>query len=473
MRKDIGVMKKLIAKKGFTLAECVIAIAVFAILTTMILFIVGNAVKTNKSAMDQEKNLNGLIANVVQDQSPKRYGDHDSDILKMDFERASDSSAKADFTMTYSTVDGYKNYVQCPVCAVNGNGGLYTNQEFMSDAAYSSANYLSDYAADNSINTRYKPSHWFLPESMSYKCPACGTILNNATNHIPDPSNLSENAKINGTDEDVVYSVKLRCLSCENEGFYNDCKTDAGDTSKAFKFDSDTGNYICQQCQSGNVVQILGGVPITKNATSDSGLQISGMSANTIRYSNLEEPTDEKKVSHVTLDGVGITEEERSYTVTLKADSSNPTAPTKYTLSVTGLNLDPSREAEMNIELPGSYVLNITYLSDVINGKNTGDAVTSVTPPSDYRNGNSKNKITISGITRNQTGSAFDIEFTLKNYINDNSFDYDYKEEGGLHKFWFGVDAGIETKTIGSTQLTFDKSVAIVIDPSKRTSTTE
>ena len=182
-------MKKIIAKKGFTLVECVIAIAVFAIMTGMILFIVGNAVTTSKTAREEEKNLNGLVQNIVRDESPKSYGAYDSSELSMKFKS---SSSNADFNMTYSTVDGYKNYVQCPICAYNGSGGLHTMQDFYAEPAHTSSAYLNALDAyvkahkdDNppapDFDTLYKVSHWYDPSTMPLKCPDCGTTLNSSS----------------------------------------------------------------------------------------------------------------------------------------------------------------------------------------------------------------------------------------------------------------------------------------------------
>ena len=235
MRKDIGVMKKLIAKKGFTLVECVIAIAVFAVMAGMILFIVGNAVTTSKKAREQEKNMNGLVDNIVQDQSPKRYGEYDSDVLNMKF--SYNGTNGKDFSMTYSTIDGYKNYVQCPICAYHGKGGLFTIQDFMTVAAHASTQYQDEFSANSSVDTLYKPSHWFDPTTMYMQCPDCGTVINGDSETAYSIPGVSSPAKYPGTDEVVHNTIRFRCLSCTNEGDYFDCSSlEAPDSSTSFIF---------------------------------------------------------------------------------------------------------------------------------------------------------------------------------------------------------------------------------------------
>ena len=54
-------MKVLSGKKGFTLIECVIAIAVFAALTGMVLMIMSQTIQLSKKASDAETDLNNLV----------------------------------------------------------------------------------------------------------------------------------------------------------------------------------------------------------------------------------------------------------------------------------------------------------------------------------------------------------------------------------------------------------------------------
>ena len=67
-------MKALHGKKGFTLIECVIAIAVFAALTGMVLMIMSQTIQLSKKATDAETDLNKLVENVVQDSTNNTFG---------------------------------------------------------------------------------------------------------------------------------------------------------------------------------------------------------------------------------------------------------------------------------------------------------------------------------------------------------------------------------------------------------------
>lgn len=468
-------MKKIIAKKGFTLVECVIAIAVFAVMTGMILFIVGNAVTTSKTAREQEKNLNGLVDNVVRDQSPKSYGAYDSNELNMSF---TGSAGTKDFKITYSTVDGYKNYVQCPICKFNGSGGLHTMLDFMAEPAHASSAYLNarnayyetngDDAAD--FDTLYNVSHWYDPSTMALKCPDCGTTLSGSSTVNYKAPGSSGDAKYSGTNEYVHATVRLRCLACENEGDYNNsCLSDAGEDEKksvSFVFDQENGNFICASCNSGNVVQVIAGKPI--NETTDQGLQISGMSANAIRYTNLEEPEAIDKVKNLAFNGLSD-ERKNAITTTLTADSTYVTSPTTYRMEFRNITFDGGESLNITISLPGNYLLDITDYSSNLTDDITVTTKAKIEPihATDYEDATKLNQIRISDLTKSMDYSYVWVEFTLTNYINGSSFDYDFKKEGGLHKIWFGVNGGVETKLIGKADLEYDPKQIICIDESK------
>ncbi len=404
LRKEIGVMKKINLKKpkGFTLVEVVIAIAVFAIMTIMILMIMQSAVKTSKKASDDEYNLNGLVENVVRDDSAKRYGEYDSSEFKMAFAKGDtvSSGASENYTVTYSTVDGHKNYVVCPYCSHMEN-----NIAFMASAVYNSVEYKAAITADPSIEQKYRLSYWFNPLTMNYVCPACEKTIDL------------------GTDLEFI------CEGCENSGPIR------SGGSLNFTFDSRTGNFECGKCSGGNVKQ----VGIDQKVSEDAALSVTGMSANSIRYSNLKEPTEKDKLAIISFAGRDsdnpLLEEEKNFIVEITYDNTNKSKNVVYKMKFSNFNLKSGEGAiDMTILFPGSYILEVKNQSTSIEDKiiNYGSL--------NYMDSEQESSIKLSGLTRENVGSDFWIEFTLKNYVNSNPFEYDYAEEGGLLTYWFGCE---------------------------------
>ena len=100
--------RRLDGRKGFTLVECLIAIAVFAALTLVVFAILTNARNATVKANETEENLTTLIENVVGDESYTRYNPS-SDILSLKL-----SNGGTDFRISYTEIDGYKTFVLCP-----------------------------------------------------------------------------------------------------------------------------------------------------------------------------------------------------------------------------------------------------------------------------------------------------------------------------------------------------------------------
>lgn len=391
-------------RKGFTLVECIIAIAVFAIMTSMVLMIMASTVKLSKRASESESGLNQLVQNVVQDNSNKTYSTNDSETLNMKFSGA----YSADFAMSYSRVDGARNMFRCPSCSYESN-----SMEFMS-YIFSNADYV---AASEADKKRFKISHWFDPSVASrsnYVCPECGTATNAA-------------------------SVNMMCISCERTG-----------TATSFIYDDINGGYSCPACNSGKVVQLdaTSGLPINQDMVNTNyDFKISSIQSNAIRYAHIEEPTadDRKEFLHISAPASPETD-----TFTMQLDYSASTvaqAVGVYTLRISGINHFESGDiASVVIYLPGGYVCNLLPTSSTnVAGKPVvaGKPLASWTQPDEdesgkrYTNTNQKSKISITGIeTTNQSDAI--IKFTLTNYKNNHDFEDDFSEEGGLMKFWFG-----------------------------------
>ncbi|MBR4111681.1 MAG: prepilin-type N-terminal cleavage/methylation domain-containing protein [Ruminiclostridium sp.] len=117
-----NLFRRLNGRKGFTLVECLIAIAVFAALTMLVFAILTNARNAAVRTNETEENLTTLIENVVADESYTRYK-AGSEYLTLKL-----SSGGDDFRVTYTEIDGYKTFVVCPNTACQY---FADNDEFM------------------------------------------------------------------------------------------------------------------------------------------------------------------------------------------------------------------------------------------------------------------------------------------------------------------------------------------------------
>ncbi len=143
-----NLLRRLHGRKGFTLVECLIAIAVFAALTLVVFAILTNARNATVKANKTEENLTTLIENVVGDESYTRY--NTTDPTKNNLLTLKLSGGGSDFRISYTEIDGYKTFVLCPdsTCA-----HFADNSEFMTGER-----------ADFS-------------QTSSYVCPKCGTSI--------------------------------------------------------------------------------------------------------------------------------------------------------------------------------------------------------------------------------------------------------------------------------------------------------
>ena len=184
--------------KGFTLVECIIAIAVFAVMTVMVIMIIGMAQKTQIRATASEEDLDTLVQNVVADDTYKQYSSTTHDPLKLKI-----NSSSENFSMTYNVVDGNKNWVYCD----------YIDPGTGAPCGYSGDNkrFMWDFSTNTEVSvSSFDPTN----ANMGYRCPQCGNKVNQI----------------------------LQCLDCMNEASYE--SSDA----TAFSFDRSTGGYYCKNC---------------------------------------------------------------------------------------------------------------------------------------------------------------------------------------------------------------------------------
>ena len=388
-------MKALHGKKGFTLIECVIAIAVFAALTGMVLMIMSQTIQLSKKATDAETDLNNLVENVVQDSTNKTFG-ADSKRLIMSFGSANN------FSMTYSTVDGYKNFIECPGCKNHAN-----NLDYMA-YIYETNDYKN---ATDAEKESYKISYWFNNSSNTdyLKCPTCGKEIH---------------------DNDI----KLVCLSCGKDG-----------KPSEFDYNKFSGSYTCKNCANGNVVQLVkdtagNDVPITASPTADADFMVSGMVSNAIRYGEIP-LNDKSSIKNLMSSNTTDSKTPAFNTTWTYTPNKNASIPGVYTLNLSLTDTIADGEtATVNIKIPGGY-----YCSINKNGT-TADGVGDNPYAAFYRSNmysieetDKPSMLIISGITNTKRSNII-VKFTLTNYANNNSFDADYANDTyqGLGGYWFG-----------------------------------
>lgn len=184
-----SLFKRLKERKGFTLVECIVAIAVFAAFCLMVMMIIAGAQRESKSAYDTEEELNTLIDNVMDDDVNRRYNSTSTNTKTLSMKLS--DAATGDFAITYDVIDGHKNYLVCDSC-----GYFAPNAEFCPSGQ----------------------TELFSPAGMNYVCPVCS--------HQP-------------------VAVTLECADCGVSGSYSN--------ATLFTYEKASGNYVCKTCGGASV----------------------------------------------------------------------------------------------------------------------------------------------------------------------------------------------------------------------------
>ncbi len=409
--------KRLLRRGGFTLVECIIAVAVFAALTMVVFMILTHAMNSAKAANESEEDLTGMIENIVGDDSYKKFYSADSQSLVLDisdpYAAGSTPTYSSDiFSVSYNTVSGYKNYMRCSNCGHQAN-----NTDFMFDSAGNPIRKAEDFTATKNPGCKYV-------------CPECGTDV----------------------------TPQLRCDDCLSTGAYNN--------TTLFQYLPETGSYLCRSCQGTTVMswdsaanKYVSELAEAKAVEGDANFKISGMYANAIKYGSVSTPDNnmlfmlkDSSGNSYPYDASGSS----SVTGTLSyKGTSNHSAPGTYTLVVNigswpdGLSMGGSNQVE--IHFPAYY--------DVTNIKvNTTKSPDSgiVVPTSVTAADSDERVVTVT----NLNGSGFAIDFRLTNYESGFAFEYDYNKSGakledatddnnnlqGLFA-WFGCTSANPTRT--------------------------
>lgn len=384
-------MKKqmlLFRRKGFTLIECLIAIAVFGAMTMIVFMILTHARTQTVEANKSEEDLSNLIENVMGDETYKRYNaaNHvgDNDVLSLVVD---DSSISDSFKVSYNVIDGNKNFVKCP----NAACGYYANN--------------TDFMLEPDVNGTFKSvSKTDFEQGDKYICPKC---------------------------QEEFYD-NLLCEDCAASGARND-------TNK-FSYLTTTGGYVCKSC-GGTAVRHTSYSDGT--ATGDASMSVSGIVPNAIRYGKVDPKsvvksgvTVERKTEDLFKYNNSMTGGGEIYFSLSYAASTNSSLPGTYTLTIRGADVpadatDGSGYYEMVVDLPPHYVVKNFQ-------KASGSAELS-----NLVNGDSSSQNCKLCLKTNMNGNS-QFTFQLVNYKSGFSFEYDYNDtsdssECGLAGYWFGV----------------------------------
>ena len=388
-----SLFKRLQKRKGFTLVECIIAIAVFAAFCLMITLIVAGAQRESIIANDTETELNGLVENVMNDDVNRGFNTTNDPLI---FNFSSETGTSGAFSITYDIVDGHKNYVLCSC------GYFANNTEFMGGVACQN----------------------FEPWSMSYVCPQCGTNLGSA-------------------------AVQLSCKDCTKAGGtdvagYNSCN---GYYGNAWTYHKGSGSFTCNKCGGANVYPDN----IEEKMLEKSYVSVSGLAPNAIRYGTAIPPRKEAVVS--VTDSKGAKNDDAKAKITVKYVDSSGKEPTKlksndvgtYTVSISDVKVPSGDKTKVTITMPAGY-----YFEDLKadNSTDLADKGVSYTQ-SEYLSEDN------SSLTWEGSSSGTTLTFKLRSYKTGFSFDYDYqnasytyKDEhdkdvtvtgSGLANYWFGL----------------------------------
>lgn len=398
-----SLFKRLKERKGFTLVECIVAIAVFAAFCLLVMMIIAGAQRESKSAYDTEEELNTLVDGIMDDEVNRRYNSSSTNTKTLNMSFSGQSSG--DFSITYDVIDGHKNYLVCDSC-----GYFALNAEFCPNGR----------------------TDMFLQTATNYVCPMCS--------HQP-------------------VKVTLECADCNVSGSYKN------DT--LFSYEKANGSYVCKTCGSASVSsQEIEAELFEQAKVSVSGMAPNAIRYGSIKkpaYNAAVSVTDdtgaedEKAKANVTVKYVPMVPTSNpTLPGTYSVSIGSVTRPDPITITKDdGTTETTNVQTRVAISLPTGYYVEDFKVNGVDYNAETHKNVIFVQPG--YDDGNNG---TITWTSTDSSMSAA-FSFKLKNYKTGFSFDYDYQtvpkydasgkitgyEAGGLSTYWFSLtnDGGSAT----------------------------
>lgn len=384
-----SLFKRLQKRKGFTLVECIVAIAVFAAFCLMITLIVAGAQKESIIANDTETELNGLVENVMNDDINRGFNStYSTDALNFNF--SSEAGGSGTFSITYDIVDGHKNYVLCTGCGYFDN-----NTAFMNGVACQN----------------------FEPWNTNYVCPECSKVLM-------------------GSD------VSLTCAECKaNTNYYTVCDKEYN-SAKAWTYQPSSGSFICNKCGSANVTA----QNIEEKKLENSYVSVSGLAPNAIRYGTAIPPKKAAVVSVTDSSGAQNAAAKAKIYVNYDGTASNPNSVGTYTINISDVNVPSGDTTKVTITIPTGY-----YFENLQASNSTDLASKGVSYiQSEYKDeknssliweGNSSSGVTLTFKLRSyKTGFSFDYDYQNASYTYKDDKGVEKTVTGsGLANYWFGL----------------------------------
>lgn len=378
-------LKRLKRREGFTLVECIVAVAVFAVMVMLVFMILTNARNEAVNANKAEEDLTKLIDNVVSDETYRKY-DTSGSATPLHLTVVDVSGNTKDFDITYNTIDGYKNFVIC---------------DYVDPTTHVACNYFADNADFMSDPATFAQT--------PYACPKCG---------------------YNNIIQELV------CEECNQTG-------DHIDTTK-FVYIPENGGYACLEC-GGTIVR---GTNIDDFVDANAKLSVSGIVPNAITYGHVEKVSDTNElVKCYQADGTTkVTGQNVQVFLTYNENLSTPGTSTKnsdyiagtYTMRVVASSAPSAGVAKVSVQLPDFYkVASLTEKmgtcapTDGIKYNSNGKAISQPGYLVFDLNG----------------GTQAEATFQLVNYKSGFSFEYDYFDSNdsntGLANYWFGMGSSV------------------------------
>ena len=383
-----SLFSRLKKRKGFTLVECIVAIAVFAAFCLMVVMITAGARREARLANDTEAELNGLVDNITDDDIQRGYNSSHYSTNTLNFNYSGDASGT--FSISYDIINGHKNFIECPTCHHFAN-----NSDFMNGST---------------------PQN-FNPAASNYVCPECSNIV----------------------------SVQLECADCGETAHYSDCDFKYNSANK-WTYSKGSGSFVCNKCGSGNV-----SLKDLEKYMSLSNLSVSGIAANAIRYGTVI-PLEQKEVVTITDGAgaaapAGVTASVQvSYGDGVSADLlKNPNYLADYKIRIYGVPVGD--EKKVILTLPAGY-----DIRDLREGTSNYDLASKKVSYNVSTTDNSTISWTTNGgeitlrfkLVNMESGFSFDYDYQKSNYtyqiMNDSGSYVDKDYDGpGLAVYWFGL----------------------------------